>query len=99
MPRLPPRAPLLPAAAALAVLLALLLHAAWLHRAAGHARSETLRLVERLELTDLCLFPGAPHTRHPSLADRHSAFHHHPTALDLAPAGLLLGPPSRLRTP
>lgn len=79
--------------------IALLLHATWLHRVAGHARGETLRLVERLELTDLCLFPGAPHTRHPSLADRHGAFHPHPPALDLAPAGMLLGPPAALRAP
>ena len=99
MVHLPPRFLLLLSAAALALLLALLLHAVFLHHAAGLARGEALRIVERLELTDLCLFPGAPHTRHPSLADRHSAFHHHPMALDLEPAGLLLGPPSLLRTP
>jgi hypothetical protein len=43
--------------------------------------------VERLRLTDLCLFTEARYTRNPSQADLHSAFQDHPFSLEHFPAG------------
>ncbi len=48
-------------------------------------------------LTDLCLFTEARYTRHPSVADMHSAFQEHPGALDHFPTGSLIPPPAHLR--
>jgi hypothetical protein len=50
-------------------------------------------LVQELQLTDLCLFTEARYTRHPSMADLHSAFQDHPLALDHFPSGSLVSPP------
>ena len=50
-------------------------------------------LVGRLKLTDLSLFTEARYTRHPSMADLHSAFQDHPLALDHFPSGSLVTPP------
>ena len=49
-------------------------------------------MVEKLQLTDLCLFTEARYTRHPSMADLHSAFQDHPLALDHFPSGSLTTP-------
>ena len=77
-----------------AILLVLLL---WSGRyASGEARAmrETSRLmVQQLQLTDLCLFTEARYTRHPSMADLHSAFQDHPLALEHFPSGSLATPP------
>lgn len=43
--------------------------------------------VERLRLTDLCLFTEARYTRNPSQADLNSAFQDHPFSLEHFPAG------------
>ena len=76
------------------ILLVLLL---WSGRyASGDARAmrEASRLmVQQLQLTDLCLFTEARYTRHPSVADLHSAFQDHPLALDHFPSGSLVTPP------
>jgi len=53
-------------------------------------------LVEKLGLTDLCLFTEARYTRHPSQADLHSAFQDHPMGLEHFPSGSLLPPPRGL---
>jgi len=58
--------------------------------------AERSRLVARLRLTDLALFPEARYTRHPSQADLHSAFQDHPLALEHFPSGSLTGPPPGL---
>jgi hypothetical protein len=50
-------------------------------------------LVGRLKLTDLSLFTEARYTRHPSMADLHSAFQDHPLALDHFPSGSLVSLP------
>jgi len=77
-----------------AILLVLLL---WSGRyASGDARAmrEASRLmVQQLQLTDLCLFTEARYTRHPSMADLHSAFQDHPLALEHFPSGSLATPP------
>ena len=49
-------------------------------------------------LTDPCLFTDARYTRHPSLADRHSAFQDYPLALEHFPSGALVMPPVHLAT-
>lgn len=54
------------------------------------------QLVERLGLTDLCLFTEARYTRHPSQADLHSALQDHPIGLEHFPSGSLLSPPRNL---
>ncbi len=85
--------------AAAALILALWLHAFRLERTTGKDRAETLSLIERLELSDLCLFPEAPHTRHPAVVDRHAAFRLHPLAFDPHPTGMFVRPPRHSRTP
>lgn len=89
------------AAAALATGFALLLgtfvDAAWLTRAAAARQAGTATLVQRLQLTDLCLFTEARYTRHLSQADLHTAFQDHPLALDHFPSGSLVGPSAILR--
>ncbi|MDP2878437.1 MAG: hypothetical protein Q8N74_02780 [Sulfuricella sp.] len=60
------------------------------------ALAANARLVERLGLTDLCLFTEARYTRHPSQADLHSAFQDHPIGLEHFPSGSLLPPPRSL---
>ncbi len=49
-------------------------------------------MVEKLQLTDLCLCTGATYARHPSQADRHSPFQDHPAALEHYPAGSIIAP-------
>ncbi len=46
--------------------------------------------------TDPCFFTDARYTRHPSLADRHSAFQDSPLALEHFPSGALVPPPAHL---
>lgn len=54
-------------------------------------------MVERLQLTDLCLFTEARYTRHLSQADLHTPFQDSPMSVEHFPAGSLAGPPKRLR--
>lgn len=51
---------------------------------------EKVNLVQRLGLTDLCLFTEASYTRHLSLADFHTAFQNSPMALEHFPSGSLV---------
>lgn len=61
------------------------------------ALSEKTRMVERLELTDLCLFTDARYARNPSMADLHTAFQDSPMSLEHFPSGTLILPPPHLR--
>lgn len=54
-------------------------------------------LAGRLGLTDLVLCTEARYTRHPSQADRHSAFQEHPGALEHFPTGSLISIPAHRR--
>ncbi len=82
---------------ALVVLFALMaVHAAGTARAAAAGLKRQAGLVRRLGLTDLCLSTEANYTRHPALADLHTAFQDHPLALDHFPSGALFGPPPHL---
>jgi len=70
----------------------------------GHARSasgvllleERARMVRTLGLTDIALFTEARYTRHPSQADRHSAFQDHPGSMEHFPTGSFVAPSQRL---
>lgn len=55
-------------------------------------------MVSKLELTDICLFTEAPHTRHPSLADRFTPFQDHPMAISHFPSECLIPPPPHIAT-
>jgi hypothetical protein len=55
---------------------------------------EKVNLVQRLGLTDMCLFTEASYTRHLSLADFHTAFQDSPMAFEHFPSGsLVIRPP------
>ena len=64
---------------------------------ANERLSRNAKLVGKLGLSDLALFTEARYTRHPSLADRHSAFQDHPVSLDYFPTGSLVPPPGHLQ--
>jgi hypothetical protein len=76
------------------ILLALLLGFGRYGSGEAVAMREASRImVNDLQLTDLCLFTEARYTRHPSMADLHSAFQDHPLALEHFPSGSLVAPP------
>lgn len=58
---------------------------------------EKVEMVQRLELTDLCLFTEARYTRHISQADLHAPFQDSPTSFDYFPSGSLVTPPAIIR--
>lgn len=53
-------------------------------------------LVGRIGLTDLALFTEARYTRHPSMADLHTAFQDHPASFEHFPSGIFVPPPTGL---
>jgi len=70
------------------------------HLQSTHARpglTEKALLVERLELTDLCLFTDARYARHPSMADLHTPFQDSPMAMEHFPSGTVILPPPHVR--
>jgi hypothetical protein len=73
------------------------IHAHFNRAAAATSLEEKRRLVNKLELTDLCLFTEARYTRHPAMADQFSPFQDHPFALDHFPSGSLLSLPPHLK--
>jgi hypothetical protein len=79
------------------LLLTLLGHALWQQAADLPLLGIQARLAGRLGLTDLVLCTEARYTRHPSQADRHSAFQEHPGALEHFPTGSLILSPVRNR--
>ena len=76
------------------VLGGLLTHASYEKEVRLSPLQEKGNLVHRLGLTDLCLFTEASYTRHPSLADFHTAFQNSPLALEHFPSGSLITHPS-----
>ena len=72
-------------------------HAHHLNGNAGPGLKEKAMLVERLGLTDLCLFTDARYARHPSMADLHTAFQDSPMSAEHFPSGTLIQPPPHLR--
>lgn len=66
---------------------------------AGESRLADQRaMVKRLALTDLALFTDARYTRHPAMADIHSAFQDYPLSFEHFPSGSLMGPPPHVRS-
>ena len=59
------------------------------------ARQANRQLVKAFELTDLALWSEAAYCRHPTQADRFSAWADHPAALEHFPAGSIV-PPVRI---
>jgi len=72
-------------------------HASLRERADMESLKEKVEMVERLELTDLCLFTEANYTRHLSQADLHTPFQDSPMSLEHFPSGSLVAPPMILR--
>ena len=68
-------------------------HAAHRQKADEVPLQEKVNMVQRLGLTDLCLFTEASYTRHLSLADFHTAFQDSPMALEHFPSGSLVTHP------
>jgi hypothetical protein len=81
-------------AAAFGIMMA---HAHHRNGTAGSGLKEKTMLVQRLELTDLCLFTDARYARHPSMADRHTPFQDSPMAMEHFPSGTVVLPPPHLR--
>jgi len=79
------------------VLLALLGHAHWRQKTELSQLWSQAELAGQLRLTDLVLCTEARYTRHPSQADRHSAFQEHPGALEHFPTGSLIPAPENRR--
>jgi len=65
---------------------------------AAHARdiSAGSAIARVLGLSDLAIWTEARYTRHPSLADRATAFQDHPGSLEHFPAGSVVMPPRHL---
>ena len=68
-------------------------HASYKQKSDESHLQEKMNLVQRLGLTDLCLFTEASYTRHLSLADFHTAFQDSPMALEHFPSGTLVTHP------
>jgi hypothetical protein len=82
-------------------LMTALLFAAFMHALARQKADLPLLqrnagLVQRLELTDLCLFTDAQYTRHPAVAVLNTPFQDYPLSFEHFPSGSLSGPPPHL---
>jgi hypothetical protein len=54
---------------------------------------ERKNMVEKYELTDLCLFTDAQYTRNPAIADFAAPFQDHPLSMEHFPSGSIIPPP------
>jgi len=81
---------------AILVLVLLATHAFLERRKAFSHFAHQIRMVEKLQLTDLCLFTDARYTRHPSMADMYTAFQDNPFSFEHFPSGTLVPPPPHL---
>lgn len=70
-----------------AVLGAAMLHATITGPAQAERMAASARLVEQAGLTDLALFTEARYSRHPSMADLHTAFQDNPMSFEHFPSG------------
>jgi hypothetical protein len=75
----------------------MLVHATYTQEHSKQQMTDESEMVKKLELTDLCLFTDARYTRHPSMADVHSAFQDAPMSFDHFPSGSIMPPPPHLR--
>jgi hypothetical protein len=58
---------------------------------------ERVNMVEKYELTDLCLFTDAQYTRNPAIADFGAPFQDHPMSMEHFPSGSVIPPPPHLK--
>jgi hypothetical protein len=82
--------------AQLLLMFLMFVHAAHTRGAAEPLLLEKAAMVREMELTDLCLFTDSRYTRHPSMADMHSAFQDLPMSFEHFPSGSLMAPPPHL---
>ncbi|MDQ7787416.1 MAG: hypothetical protein RDU01_07390 [Thermodesulfovibrionales bacterium] len=80
------------------LLLLMTVHAAFSVRHAMPNIQAKARMVRGLHLTDLSLFTDARYTRHPSMADLHTAFQDHPMSFEHFPSGAIVFPPSHIHS-
>lgn len=102
MPGIGPSRPSTPVFGIIAGLLflmaAALAHAALTGPAQRMRMANSADLVRALGLTDLALFTEARYTRHPAMADLHTAFQDHPMSFEHFPSGIFVPPPSGFGT-
>jgi hypothetical protein len=72
-------------------------HASFEKSSLTESLNDNMKIVARLELTDLCLFTDARYTRHPAMADLNTPFQDHPMSLEHFPSGSIVIPPPHLR--
>jgi hypothetical protein len=60
------------------------------------ALRERTNMVEKYELTDLCLFTDARYTRNPAVADLGTPFQDHPGSMEHFPSGSVIAPPAHV---
>lgn len=80
-----------------AITVALMVHAGVAIKTAGPRLERENRVVSALKLTDLCLFTEARYTRHPSMADRNTAFQDYPFSFEHFPSGSFMSVPEIVR--
>ena len=80
-----------------ALVFLMFVHASFQKKTELQLLKEKTDLVDKLELTDLCLFTEASYTRHLSQADLHTPFQDSPMSLEHFPSGSLVGPPKSIR--
>jgi hypothetical protein len=76
--------------------LLLLVHPLYVSQQNRQAQEKRMQVVQKLQLTDLCLFTEARYTRHLSQADGFAPFQDHPMAFEHFPSGSLILPPQHL---
>ena len=57
---------------------------------------ERICMVEKYELTDLCLFTDARYARNPAMADFATSFQDHPSSMEHFPSGSVIAPPPHI---
>jgi hypothetical protein len=71
-------------------------HAFLERRNSSRQLRERAGIVEKYELTDLCLFTDARYTRNPVMADFSTPFQDHPLSVEHFPSGSIISPPQHL---
>lgn len=79
------------------LLVLMLVHASVRNGSGLRSLNEMREMVERLEITDLCLFTEANYTRHLSQTDLFTPFQDGPSSLEHFPTGALVSPPEILK--
>jgi hypothetical protein len=73
-------------------------HAHYRERNDASFLKERVSMVNRYELTDLCLFTDAQYTRNPAVTDLSAPFQDHPVSMEHFPSGSIMSPPPQLKS-